>query len=434
MRKRTKMRIFVLCKRTKMNRAQLQAIILDQKESFEKRKELIDRNIDLDAYISGSQIIVVSGVRRCGKSSLLRIIRNKMMLKEDEYCYINFDDERLIPYAGIMDDIYALHLEIYRTKPVFFFDEIQTIEGWERFLNRMYEDDHKIFVTGSNARLLSSEISTSLTGRNKVIELYPFSFEEFLRFKNRRFSKNLSTKETALLRSYFTEYMEYGGFPLVLKDNDKSIINSWFQDILYRDIMARYRIQQMDEIKQMALFLLSNTAKLFSYKTIQSVSDIKSTSTVKQYLQYFEQSFVFFYLKKFDFSVKKQIMNSRKLYSIDNLLSAKMGFRVSNDTGRMIENMVFLELRRRGKEVYYYSEKKECDFIIKEGIKPVEAIQVVHELTEENYSRELAGLQEAMEKLEIETGRILYFGSTINIDEKEMKINFEPVYWWLLGS
>ena len=162
-----------------MDREKLKEILLDQKFSFTNKRNLIDRDISLDKYLTTNQIVVISGVRRCGKSSLLSIIKNKLSLNEEDYCYFNFDDERIVADVNVMNDIYALHLELYKKEPVFFFDEIQVIKGWEKFVNRMYESGHKIFVTGSNAKLLSSEISTSLTGRNKVIDLFPFSFSEY---------------------------------------------------------------------------------------------------------------------------------------------------------------------------------------------------------------------------------------------------------------
>lgn len=155
-----------------MNRLYLRQILIDQKEAFLNRKGLIQRDIHLDNYLRTKQIVVITGVRRCGKSSLMFLIQQAMQLDESEVCYCNFDDERITSYPELFNDIYALHIEMYQTEPVFFFDEIQLVPGWERFANRMYEQGHKIFVTGSNATLLSSEISTSLTGRNKVIELF----------------------------------------------------------------------------------------------------------------------------------------------------------------------------------------------------------------------------------------------------------------------
>ena len=217
-----------------MIKDRLKEIMFDQKDVFNSRKHLINRDIEMDKFISTSQVVIISGIRRCGKSSLMFLIKEKMNLKESEYCYFNFDDERIIADISILDNIYNLHLEVYGKEPVLFLDEIQNIANWEKFVNRMYEQGIKVFVTGSNAKLLSSEISTSLTGRNKLIEHYPFSFSEYLRFIGNNYNLNkLNSKSKALLLKDFNNYFETGGFPLVVKENDTELINAYFQDILF---------------------------------------------------------------------------------------------------------------------------------------------------------------------------------------------------------
>jgi predicted AAA+ superfamily ATPase len=173
-------------------------------------------------------------------------------------------------------------------------------------------------------------------------------------------------------------YLETGGFPLVVKENDLEIAHDLFQDILYRDIVTRFKLSNVEEIKQIGLFMASNVAKLFSYATLQQISGAKSLSSIKDYLHYYEASYLFSYLKKFDFSVKKQIMNSRKAYTVDNAIATRLGFRFSGNNGRLLENCIYIELKRRGKEIYYFSQKHECDFLVKENLHITEAIQVVY--------------------------------------------------------
>jgi len=390
-----------------MHKERLREILFDQNEVFNQQKHhLIDREIELTNYINTSQVIIISGIRRCGKSSLLYLIKEKMKLDETAYCYFNFDDERIIPEIAILEQVYNLHLEIHGKEPVLFFDEIQNINNWEKFVNRMYEKGTKIFVTGSNAKLLSSEISTSLTGRNKVLELFPFSFH----------------------------YMETGGFPLVVKENDLELINSYFQDILYRDIVSRYRLSQVNEIKQIGLFFASNTAKLFSYAVLQQISGVKSLSSIKDYLGYYEQSFLFFYLKKFDFSVKKQIMNPKKVYTIDPAISNRLGFNFSQNKGRVLENIVFIELLRRGKEIYYHAGKNECDFLVKEGVNITEAIQVTWATDQSNLRREYGGLQEAMQNYKPKRGLLITYDTTPAFTNPNRHIETVPVWKWLLAN
>jgi predicted AAA+ superfamily ATPase len=418
-----------------MNKERLKEIMFDQKDVFNNRKHLIHRDIELEKHITTRQIVIISGIRRCGKSSLLYLIKEKMSLKESEYCYFNFDDERIIADASILENIYNLHIEVYGGKePVLFLDEIQNIDNWEKFVNRMYEQGIKIFVTGSNAKLLSSEISTSLTGRNKLIELFPFSFSEYLRFIGHKYDMNrITSKSKSLLLKDFNHYFETGGFPIVVKENDTELINTYFQDILYRDIISRYRLTQVSEIKQIGLYFASNIGKLFSYSTLQQISGIRSISSIKNYLYYYEQTYLYFYLKKFDYSVKKQIMNPKKVYTIDPAFAIRLGFNFSENKGRILENIVFLELLRRGKEVYYSTGKKECDFVIKEGLNIVEAIQVSYDVNVSNFEREYQGLQEAMDMYKLKSGVLLTYNFEQSFIPENAAIKVLPVWEWILA-
>ena len=417
-----------------MQKDRLREIMFDQKEVFNNPKRLIERDIELGKYISTSQVVIISGIRRCGKSSLMYLIKEKMTLDEGDYCYFNFDDERIVTDVSILESIYNLHLEIYGREPVLFLDEIQNIAFWEKFVNRMYEQGVKVFVTGSNAKLLSSEISTSLTGRNKLIELFPFSFSEYLRFIGNQYSiDRLTPKSKSLLFKDFHNYTRTGGFPLVVRESDTELINAYFQDILYRDIISRFRLTQVNEIRQIGIYFASNIGKLFSYSTLQQVSGVKSTSSVKDYLYYFEQSYLFFYLNKFDYSVKKQIMNPKKVYTIDPAFAHRLGSHFSENKGRILENIVYLELLRRGKEVFYHTGKLECDFLVKEGLDIVEAIQVVYQLDATNCEREYGGLHEAMQTYNITRGLLITNDIDEEFNSKIEGLEIIPIWKWLLS-
>jgi predicted AAA+ superfamily ATPase len=411
----------------------LKQLLLDQKDTFNRKKSLIERDIDLNPYLKTGQVVVITGVRRCGKSSLMYLIKQRLHLNEEDYCYVNFDDERLLPETSILDRIYMVHLELYKKDPIFFFDEIQYIPNWEKFVNRVHEKGLKVFVTGSNAKLLSSEIATSLTGRNKTIRLFPFSFEEFLRYKEQSFDlSKMTSTAISLIQAEFREYMELGGFPIVIQEGDLEIINHYFQDILYRDIIARYRISQVNELKQIAIYLASNSGKLFSFSTLQSISGIKSTNSVKSYLDYLEQSYLFFYLKKFDFSLKKQILNPRKAYSIDPAFINRLGFHFSYDHGRILETIIFIQLQRMNKEVFYHAGKKECDFIIQEGLQIKSAIQVAYELNDANIKLELEGLLEAMSIYNLNKGILIVNDNQVKRELIPKQIEVLPAWKWLV--
>jgi len=417
-----------------MNRDQLKEIFLDQKEAFNRKKGLIPREVDLERYIKTSQVVIISGIRRSGKSSLLYLIKEYIGYSDKEYLYFNFDDERIERTTEVMEQIMNLHTELYGQEPTVFFDEVQNIPGWEKFINRIHEKGYKIFITGSNASLLSSEISTSLTGRNMVLRLYPFSFREFLEYLGRKYNPDsLTSSLKANLRKDLNEYIAIGGFPLVVKEKDPEILNGYFQDILYRDIVGRYKITQVEEIRQIAVYLATNSSRLFSYSTLQKISGIKSTSTVKSYLEYLSQSHLFIYLNKFDYSVKKQQMNSRKAYAIDTGLSGRLGLSFSRESGRKLENIILLDLVRKGADVFYHKAKHECDFVIREGIDITAAIQVCWELTHENFDREVNGLTEALDTYKLNKGQLIVMEKTPSLQIEDSRIEVVTAGEWLLG-
>jgi predicted AAA+ superfamily ATPase len=237
-----------------------------------------------------------------------------------------------------------------------------------------------------------------------------------------------------LLRGALKNYMQIGGFPLVVKEKDLELINNYFQDILYRDIVARYRIIQINEIKQIALYLISNVGKLFSYATLQKVAGIKSSQSVKSYVDYLQGSFLLYFLKKFDYSVKKQLMNSRKAYVIDPALCNRLGFSFSENSGRILENIVLLQLLRNGADVYYHKEKKECDFVVKSGLKITTAIQVCESLHIENYTREIDGLSEAMHSYSLEKGLLICNHNALKEEFVPDNIQIVSASEWLLTN
>ena len=290
-----------------------------------------------------------------------------------------------------------------------------------------------MFVTGSNASILSSEIATSLTGRNITIELYPFSFREFLRLRGKEGEiENLNTKQKVEILKEFSVYLNLGSFPQVIKSGNKEFLKGYFNDILYRDIVARFSLRDVKEIKELAFYLASNLGKPLSYNNLANITGIKSVSTVKNYLDYFQQSFFFFKLRKFAYSVKKQLYNPAKNYIIDVQLAKQIGFAFSEDKGRLLENIVFISLKRRGKEIFYHQEKNECDFIVKEGVKVSEAIQVCNELHEGNKDREVGGLLEALRSYKLKKGLILTENQEEDIKQEGFNIDVVPLWKWLL--
>lgn len=414
-----------------MQRENLRDILLYQNREQLKSDNLIERDltIKIKEFESTPFIIIITGIRRCGKSTLLHQIRAK------ESYFVNFDDERFINFS--VDNFQAMYevlIELYGTKNLFYFDEIQNVEGWERFVRRLHTNQNKIYITGSNASMLSGEFSTHLTGRNIALELYPFSFGEYLRFNNSEVKQldRLNYVEKSTLRKHFQEYLDHGGFPEYLHTKKEEYLHNLYQNILYRDIITRYNIKSEKSLKITAHFAASNIGKEVSFNTLKKLTGLTSATTIKDYFQYLDNAYLIFLLPKYSPSLKKQIYANKKVYFIDSKLAKIVGFRFSEDKGRLLENTIFLELKRRRKEIYYHKGKKECDFILKTANKIDTAIQVTWALEKENRQREIDGLLEALAMYKLDHGWLLtdYQEDELNIEGR--KILVRPAWKWLL--
>ena len=353
--------------------------------------------------------------------------------------YINFEDERLELTSGNLNIIIESYFELYPNKReqdlFFFFDEIQEIKGWERFIRRLYDTITKnIFITGSSSKLLSKEIAASLRGRTITFEVYPLSFKEYLKFKNVELD-SYSTKGKAKLISNLNNFILKGGFPEVInmeKELYEKSLESYFEVMIYRDVAERYSITNILSLKLFIKRLISNTSREFSvnkiFSSFKSEGVKISKDTLYKFLDYCEDAYILMIINSFSESLAKQTI--KKSYSIDTGLSSMINFTLSRDIGRLFENVIMLELKRRFKEIFYYKEKYECDFIIKEKDKIIKAIQVCYNLNDNNLERELTGLKEAMKKFNIRKGIIL----TLDLEKKFGDIEVIPAYKWLLKS
>lgn len=407
----------------------LEDVAIDQFDGFSKKESGIERDIDFDEYLKTKQIVVISGIRRSGKSTLLRQFSEKM----EDFYYINFEDERLVDFT--VDDFNNLLIiwkKNWKSNNVLI-DEIQNVEKWELFVARLKAEGYKVFITGSNSKLLSSEFATRLTGRYSMIKLYPFSFKEFLFYKNIKFNKITSDAKADILKM-FDEYLIEGGFPNHIILKDREFLETVYKDVIYKDIMARFKIKGIKRFREFTGFLFTNFTKEVNYNSIAKILEIKSSNSVIDYIEALEESYLIFELFKYDFSQKEQFRENKKIYVIDNGMRKKIAFYFSEDRGKFLENMVFIELKRRGKEAFYFKDKNECDFIIREKEKITEAIQVCSELNGSNEKREFSGLIDAAKSFDIKEGLIL----TENQEEEKningIDIKIMPMWKWLLGK
>ena len=431
-----------------MDKNKLKELLIEYKQRFlTARTDLIRREVqdNIEPFIEFKEVVIITGPRRGGKSSLMKLICDDLIKKykvpPSNILYLNFEDERFIEF-NISDfaQIYELFLQINRPtgRLYFFLDEIQNVTGWEKWVNRLYENENiKIFLTGSNASLLSSEISTALTGRNRTITNFPFSFREFLVFKNYRLQENdfYKTEKRAVIKSFFQEYLRLGGYPEIIKINDPTLLEQYFKDIIYRDILPRYSIKKIKEIRELCLFLASNLGSIHSYNRLQNLIGVKSINTVKTYLEILEEAFLFFRINLFDYSIKRQIYNPSKTYIIDTALGNSISFKFSENIGHIYENLVFLELKRRNKEIYYWKSKKgkEVDFLIKKGLNIEEAIQVSYNLNyKKTLDREIESLLIAKDEFKIKHLSIITEDEETEKEIGNVKIRIIPLWKWLL--
>jgi predicted AAA+ superfamily ATPase len=413
-----------------MDKTTVQQVIIEQRELFEVKKDYVERKVP-EEMISSEKIIVITGIRRCGKSTLLKQLSKRV----EHYAYINFEDERLLNFSH---EDFNMLLEVFmQSDPnakTFFFDEIQNVFGWEKFVRRLFTEGYKVFVTGSNAKLLSSEIATSLTGRNMNLQLYPFTFIEFLAYNNFKQKNIYTTKERAILATHLNDYLAFGGMPEIVKSHDLEELSQIYRDILVKDLLVRFKIRDAKDFRELSLYLLSNVSSKISYNNLKTMLEFSATSKVKKYVDYLIEAYLFYTIPKFDYSLKKQIVNDKKVYAADTGIINAVGFAFTKNTGRVIENVVFLELLRRGAEIYYHQSGKECDFLVRKGRTVISAVQVTTTLEDSaTRKREIEGLYSAMNAHKLDHGTIIIADGKEGVLQENKKIKVIPLWKFLLG-
>ena len=380
------------------------------------------------------EILVVSGVRRCGKSVMMMQI--KASQDEQDY-YFNFDDDRLLHFTvEDFQTLYEVFVEDFGVQHTFYLDEIQLITGWERFVDRLYNHGNKVFVTGSNAYMLSKELGTLLTGRHIKQELYPMSLDEYAKLKGMSWKKTdfFTTAGKAKMLNMQSGYLKEGGFPQYLNTGYPRYLRELYNDIIYRDIVVRHKLPSDRQIKEVAYYLASNYTHKFTYQSVAKAANIKSTETVSDYIGYLEESYLVGILTKYDNKVGEQIKSPKKVYFIDNGLVSQIGFSFSENHGKKLENAVYIELRRRDAELFYYNDNVECDFIVRDMAKITAAYQVTVSLKDlETRKRELNGLISAMDAFGLKEGFIITLDEIdeIEVDDDRL-IHVLPYFRWCL--
>ncbi|MCK4819116.1 ATP-binding protein [bacterium] len=415
--------------------------------------DLISRHLEVNLSILGSpvkKVITIIGARRAGKTTFLFQLMKELMAAgtdKTNIIYVNFEDERILPLrAEELHLILDAYFELYEKSehPFIFLDEVQNIEGWDKFVRRLNDQGFNIFITGSNSRMLGREIATSLRGRTLTYEIFPFSFSEYLDAKNIIFEKEaVYGKRRYQIRQQFDTYFFSGGYPEITLIEEKSmqgkIIQDYFDAVFYRDLIDRYKIRNSELMRMWLTTLMANVSSLISYSKIENdfrSRGIKlSRATLSTFAGYVEDILFGFFVPIYSESERKRQINPKKFYLIDHGLHNYLTLRFSENKGRLLENLVFLELRRKGKQVCYYRSKGgyEVDFLLDEnGEKKL--IQVCHDISRiETFNREKRAVLAGIKELGLKSGLILTF------DEKRYEeigghlFEIIPVWEWLLS-
>ena len=416
----------------------LEFILTDQQEEMQERAEemLCHRKEAVLVDLKSTQAQVVIGVRRSGKSTLCY---QALQSADVKYAYADFDDERMSDIeAKQLNDVLEILYKIYGDFNYLFLDEIQNIKGWHLFVNRMLRKKMHVIITGSNAKLLSGELATHLSGRNKEIALYPFSFKEFCSMKQVD-TERKTTKAEAFRRAAFDEFMKQGGFPeLFAIDDRKSYVNTLVDNILKRDIEQRYKIAYKASFENMAHHLLNVSPTIVVSQDLANTFHFKSEHTAKNYVGYLKQAYMLIGVPKYSQKSKVRTVQE-KVYAVDvAMMDQRENAFAGENLGHRLETIVLIHLVRKGKleglDVYYLNERYgECDFLVCRGNAVLQAVQVSYDITaEKTRKREINGLLLAAKQTGCTNLLLLTDHESSIIEEGGHKIKVQPVYEWSL--
>ncbi|MDR1879490.1 MAG: ATP-binding protein [Tannerellaceae bacterium] len=412
-------------------------IVADQKEEMKliNPKELCSRKeealFDLDSHLA--QIVI--GVRRSGKSTICHKVLKE---KDIPYAYINFDDERLYKLQGRdLDTLLEAAYMVYGDFHYLFLDEIQNIEEWFLFVNRLLRQKIHLVITGSNARLLSGELSSHLTGRYNQIELYPFSFAEFCQYRKVD-TRDMSTKGAAFKKAAFEAFYQKGGFPELSEvKNSRGYVQGLFDSIIRKDIQQRFKVRYIEALRMLANHLIDHFGQEIIYSDLAGRFGFGSLHTAENYVSYLKQSYLLLGIHKFSFKSKARIRNE-KGYVVDvAFISEREDAMNGQNRGWKLENMVYVELLRRNKplfrDIFYYREQYEIDFVICDGNRVKELIQVSADISSaKTYNREVTALYKAAGELSCENLTLITMNENRTVSNEKHTIKIRPIIDWLL--
>ncbi|MEI6140774.1 MAG: ATP-binding protein [Mariniphaga sp.] len=396
---------------------QIAKIIDNQRELFLQKGNFVNREALVQVPIVESFATIITGIRRGGKSTLLHQLINN---KYPDSIFLNFEDIRLAGFDTA--DFTRLYNEIVlRGIKVLCFNELQLVQNWEMFVHQLLREDYQVFITGSNASLLSRELGTHLTGRHLSMELFPFSYNEFLTFKG-------LTRNPDSLQSYLLG----GGMPEYVRSGEGRVLSQLIDDILIRDISVRQSIRDIEVLRQLTVFLLTNVGNLISATKLSGMYGIKSVSTFLEYFSFLSDAYLIEFVQQFSNSLKSQSRNPKKVYSMDTGFISEVATLFTDNLGQRFENLVYLHLRRKFDKLYFFKEKGECDFVALNRDKVEELVQVCYRIDDMNFQREYSGLLEAMKFFEKTEGLIVTFDQKDIFEKDGLTVKLVPANEYLI--
>jgi hypothetical protein len=389
--------------------------------------------------VKNPEVIDITGVRRSGKSSVLKLVAQSLP-DRDSWLYINFEDPyfSVNNHASVLEDVVEVYVKYFSPKLKYlFFDEVQNIDSWERAVRKYRDGSHyKIFITGSSSKLLSGELSTLLTGRHISFGLMPLSFREYLSFKGIVVDnkKDLFTKGSEL-KHVFQDYLLCGGFPQVVLTNQRELLKSYYGDIVEKDIIGRYDVRDKNTLEKIGLFMMSNVSKTLSPTSIKKIYSISFAKAIK-YIDYFKEAMLCYELEQYSPSTKSRQRSLKKIYSVDTGMAETISMSFSEDKGRLLENAVFLELKRWGKQIFYYKTPTcEVDFVIRDHNQDEELVQVCWDISNlETRARELKALKKAADNLKLKRATIVTIDQKETVVHEGLKVEIVPAHEWFIPS
>lgn len=425
-----------------MESATLEKIISDQALDFFAGSPGIARQVQYADHLRLDAVSIITGVRRCGKSTLLESIA-ELAKKNGEVHYLNLDDPRLRDFkAKDFETVYMLWAKsnASSTSKVFILlDELQNVEGWEQWVTFFArKKNHKVFITGSNSNLLSSELSTFLTGRHIDIHLTPLSLNELVSNSKAKYKGTATNTESRIeIEKIFEHYLKFGGFPRANLDSSTGYLPNYYDDIVNKDIIFRRKVKNKSALNNLAKILASETTRLFNHSKTARLLGLKDEATIRRYCSYFLDFFLYTELRCFSKSIRNQTRSLAKYYSVDHALAISNGLWKSEDLSRTLELIVCNELSRRKKNLFYWKSKKgyKVDFIVTKGVEPTSAIQVCYDMSNsETLEREVRALISANQELKVSDLQIITRYEQRVIKKGEMEIKVIPIIDWLLLS